>query len=1147
MLGYAAGEVMNKITPADISDPQELIARAEALSVELGTPITPGFEALVFKASRGIEDIYELTYIRKDGTRFPALVSVTALRDAQDAIIGYLLIGTDNTARKEAEEALLQAGALQSAIFNSANFSTIATDAKGVIQIFNVGAERMLGYTAAEVMNKITPADISDPLEVIARAGELSVELGTPITPGFEALVFKASRGIEDIYELTYIRKDGTRFPAVVNVTALRDAQDAIIGYLLIGTDNTARKQAEEALLQAGALQNAIFNSANFSSIATDAKGVIQIFNVGAERMLGYEAGEVMNKITPADISDPQELIARAEALSVELGTPITPGFEALVFKASRGIEDIYELTYIRKDGTRFPAVVNVTALRGGHAAGSKFHSDESRVAIGTLQNAIFNSANFSSIATDAKGVIQIFNVGAERMLGYAAGEVMNKITPADISDPQELIARAEELSVELGTSITPGFEALVFKASRGIEDIYELTYIRKDGTRFPALVSVTALRDAPGAIIGYLLIGTDNTARKQVEEEQKKSDQKLRDQQFYTRSLIESNIDALMTTDPSGIITDVNKQMEALTGCTRDELIGAPFKDYFTDPGRAEAAIKRVLREKSVTDYELTARARDGKQTVVSYNATTFYDRNRKLEGVFAAARDVTERKRVEAELQQAKAVAESASRTKSDFLASMSHEIRTPMNAIMGIADLLAKTALTPEQDKFVQIFRRSGDNLLNLINDILDLSKVEASQLDLERTGFSLSDHLEKVMEMVALKAQEKSLTLVCEIAPGVSNELVGDPTRLRQVLLNLLGNAVKFTEFGSVSLRVEPDADAAIPTALRFTVTDTGIGISDDKLDQVFERFTQADSSTTRRFGGSGLGLTISRRLVELMGGRIWVESEVDQGSLFAFAVPFEVSTVANRPVAATLGAGPDAPLPALRILMAEDSPDNCTIALAYLEDTPYVVDVAETGVLACQMFKAGRYDLVLMDRQMPAMDGLTATRTIRAWEQANDRPPTPIIALTASALKGDRETCLAAGCTAYLTKPIKQDVLLQAIKDYSAVGAPSFLGDGRPRDTTSPASRKLAERTPAYLRNCRQNVIDMHEALDRADFEAVTILGHNLRGSGGGFGFQAITDIGAGLEQAAESADTVASRKWLGELSSYLDRVEVISD
>ena len=373
-------------------------------------------------------------------------------------------------------------------LLSSANFSSIATDAKGVIQIFNVGAERMLGYTAAEVMNKITPADISDPQEVIARATALSVEFGTPIAPGFEALVFKASRGIEDIYELTYFRKDGSRFPAVVSVTALRDAQDAIIGYLLIGTDNTARKQAEEALLKAGPCS------------------------------------------------------ARSSTAPTSRASPPT-----------------------------------------------------------------------------RRGVIQIFNVGAERMLGYTAAEVVNKITPADLHDPQEVIARAAALSLEFGTPIAPGFEALVFKASRGIEDIYELTKVRKDGSRFPAVVSVTALRDAQDAIIGYLLIGTDNTARQQVEEERKKLDQRLRDQQFYTRSLIESNIDALMTTDPRGIITDVNKQTEALTGCTRDELIGAPFKNYFTDPGRAEAGINRVLTEGKVTNYELTARARDGTQTVVS------------------------------------------------------------------------------------------------------------------------------------------------------------------------------------------------------------------------------------------------------------------------------------------------------------------------------------------------------------------------------------------------------------------------------------------------------------------------------------------------------------------------------------------------
>src|SRR5215203_5808455 len=294
----------------------------------------------------------------------------------------------------------------------------------------------------------------------------------------------------------------------------------------------------------------------------------------------------------------------------------------------------------------------------------------------GALQSAIFNSAHFSSIATDANGVIQIFNVGAERMLGYAATDVVNKITPADISDPQEVITRAKVLSLELGTAITPGFEALVFKASRGIEDIYELTYIRKDGSRLPAVVSVTALRDVEERIIGYLLIGTDNTARKQIEDERLKLDQRLRDQHFYTRSLLESNIDALMTTDPRGIITDVNKQMEALTGCTRDELIGAPCKNYFTDPDRAEAAIKLVLSEKKVSDYELTACARDGKKTDVSYNATTFYDRDRTLQGVFAAARDVTERKRGEqalletnVELETAKSAAEKANLAKSDF----------------------------------------------------------------------------------------------------------------------------------------------------------------------------------------------------------------------------------------------------------------------------------------------------------------------------------------------------------------------------------------------------------------------------------------------------------------------------------------------
>ena len=741
-----------------------------------------------------------------------------------------------------------------------------------------------------------------------------------------------------------------------------------VVGTLDVG----AEVRRKEALLKTGALQNAIFNSANFSSIATDEKGVIQLFNVGAERMLGYTAAEVVNTITPADISDPHEVIARATTLSLELATTITPGFEALVFKASRGIEDIYELTYIRKDGSRFPAVVSVTALRDdGHAIigylligtdnTARKRAEEALREAGALQAAIFNSANFSSIATDAKGVIQIFNVGAERMLGYAVADVVNTITPADISDPQELIARAEALSAELGTPITPGFEALVFKAARGIEDIYELTYIRKDGSRFPAVVSVTALRDDQGAIIGYLLIGTDNTAREHVEAERQKLDQRLRDQQFYTRSLIESNIDALMTTDPAGIITDVNKEMEALTGCTRDELIGAPFKNYFTDSARAEAGIKLALREKRVTDYELTARARDGRTTVVSYNATTFYDRDRTLQGVFAAARDVTERKHIEQMLQEknielelAKSVAEQTverledvERLKQGFLSTVSHELRTPLTSIRGSLGLLASGAVGSLSDEVVEVVavaERNAIRLIALINDILDLERLETGKIELEFGQVPVDSILRRAIESVATFGRKHGVTVD---APVVSSMIWADADRIVQVLVNLLSNAVKFSPpAGVVTIGVQPGEGW-----VDFRVTDHGRGVPAAYHRAIFERFRQVETSDAREKGGTGLGLAICKSIIEQHGGTIGVESEEGAGSTFWFRVP-----TALRPVVPRLGRA---------ILVCADDAERRGFFEKVITQAGYAVITVPGADAAWEVLKGGDVAVVLL--------------------------------------------------------------------------------------------------------------------------------------------------------------------------------------
>ncbi len=656
----------------------------------------------------------------------------------------------------------------------------------------------------------------------------------------------------------------------------------------------------------------------------------------------------------------------------------------------------------------------------------------------GALQDAIFNSANFSSIATDAQGVIQIFNVGAERMLGYAAADVVDKLTPANISDEQETVARAAALTAEFGTAIRPGFEALVYKASRGIEDIYELTYIRADKTRFPALVSVTALRDAVGKVIGFLLIGTDNTARKQVEAEQALMDQRLRDQQFYTRSLIESNIDPLITTDQRGIISDVNSQMELLTGRTRDELIGAPFKNYFTEPARAEEAITRVLRESKVTNYELTALALDGRETVVSYNATTFHDRDRKLQGVFAAARDVTERKQFEHALQEtntaleaAKAGAEKANRAKSEFLSSMSHELRTPLNAVLGFAQLMASEvpAPAPHQQRSIDQILKGGWYLLRLINEILDLAMIESGKVTMSQEAMSLNDVLQDCKGMIEPQAEKRGISLTF---PKFDKPLyiLADRTRVKQVMINLLSNAIKYnTTGGSVIVQCVLTGKDRV----RISVKDTGAGLAPNQLEQLFQPFNRIGQEHSVE-EGTGIGLVVTKQLVELMGGVIGVESTVGIGTVFwvefdAANAPslalehIDDGTLERRKRARNAGDQPT-------LLYVEDNPANLALVeqlIARRGDLKLLTAI--DGHLGIELARAYLPDVILMDINLPGISGYGALKIL------HEDPATahiPVLALSANAVPRDIEKGLEAGFFRYLTKPIRVREFMDAL-------------------------------------------------------------------------------------------------------------------
>ena len=517
-------------------------------------------------------------------------------------------------------------------------------------------------------------------------------------------------------------------------------------------------------------------------------------------------------------------------------------------------------------------------------------------------QQAILDSADFTIISTDPNGIIQTFNAGALLKLGYQPEEVIGKVTPAIIHDSQEVVQRAQQLSEELGYPIEPGFETFVAKARLGVVDESIWTYVRKDQSRFPVRLSVTALYNEAGNLTGFLGIGKDLTEQQKIEQSLLESEAKFAGAFQYAATGM-----ALVSLE--GYWMKVNTALCNIVGYSESELLNLTFQEI-THPQDIKRDLDHVaqLLQGEIDNFQIEKRYihKQGHEIWILLSVSLVRDKNHHPLYFVSQIQDISERKQAEerllkinAELQTAKEAADQASEAKSEFLANMSHELRTPMNAVIGMTGLLAHTPLTPQQTDFVDTIRSSGDALLTLINDILDFSKIEAGKLEFEEQPFNLRHCIEDALKLVAPKAFNKNLELAYLAPPDLPCGIIGDVTRLRQILVNLLNNAVKFTETGEVIVQVKDVTDdptlypksavqaQANHRLLQFSVKDTGIGIPSDRMNRLFQSFSQVDTSTTRKYGGTGLGLAISKRLCELMGGQIWVESDLGIGTTFSF--------------------------------------------------------------------------------------------------------------------------------------------------------------------------------------------------------------------------------------------------------------------
>lgn len=722
-------------------------------------------------------------------------------------------------------------------------------------------------------------------------------------------------------------------------------------------------------------------------------------------------------------------------------------------------------------------------------------------------------------VSMDRDGLVVEWNPQAESIFGYSRSEAVGRRLSDLIIPPQYREAHTAGMQRFLSTG-----------ESKILRQRIEIMALRKNGEVFPVELTIIPLHIGEQVLFASFI--RDITARKQADATIKASQDRL-------RTLFDHAASAILVLNRDGEVLDMNGEAEALYGRSLRELAGKHYADHcLPEEARADvtADLQQVLTGSVTRGFENPVIAADGTQKVMSWNVSRFMDLNGNPGGVIAIGQDITHKKKTEKAFLDSVLAAEETSRTKSDFLANMSHEMRTPLTAIVGISDYLLRTELGPEQRGLVQRCMKASDGLLRLIEDLLLAAKTESGTLELISESFILQEIVEEAADLLRTEIEEKGLHLTVELAPSLPAQVEGDSHRLQQILLNLIRNAIKFTNHGRITVSVTPSSDSHHAHLVQFAVADTGIGIEPEHCVTIFDRFTQADSRSNRKYGGVGLGLSICKRLVELMGGRIWVESAKGNGSRFSFTIPFKgLQPSAERPQPAAhqqpaTVAPSQASIPlatrGLSILLAEDSMETQEVFRLYLRGTAHRIECASTGTKVLSLFKERPYDLVFMDLHMPEMDGLTATKLIRNWEAVKGRPRTPLVALTANGMLEAQRESLEAGCDDYLTKPIKMEQLLDAIGRYASRG-----GAGESTSVPPPSipeqegmDQTLADLRPKFLQNRRRDIDALENALGVKDFEQIRTIGHRIKGLAGSYGLDEIGQIGGALEQAALAKD-----------------------